>query len=142
MATTADAIILDALCARLDALTLASPLEVAWPNVDFDPPAEGYLAVNHFPAITDQVTLGDLGQNRHTGMFQVSVFVPEGDGSIAAMDVAGEIIAQFKRGTTLTSGGLSIRIIQPPYVAPMLQDPPFAQYPVTITYQADASNPS
>jgi hypothetical protein len=142
MATTADAIILDGLLEHLSGLTLSTPLTVAYPNVDFSPPSTGYLRATHFPNETTQVTLGDTGQNRHTGFLQVSVMWPNGTGDIIPLDIAGEVIARFKRGTVISKGGLSIRIINPPTISPALQDDPFTQYPITIRYQADAANPS
>lgn len=142
MALTADAIIFDGLCNHLDRLVLSRALKIAWPDVDFVPPAEGYLRVTFLPNVTVQGDLGTLGRNRHAGLFQVSLMWPEGYGSGEPMALAGEIIAHFKRGTVITRDGVTIHIDRPPYLSPALKDPPFTQYPVTISYRSDNSNPS
>lgn len=143
MASTADAIILDGLCSHLGDLTLSPDLQVAWPDRDMDdPPAAGYLRVTFLPNVTTQEELGDDGRNRHMGLFQVSVMWPEGQGSITPLDLAGDIIAHFKRGTVITQDGVQIHIDKPPYLSPRLKDTPYSQYPVTISYRSDNANPS
>lgn len=141
MASTTDAIILDGLCTHLAGLTLSTPLTVAWPDVDFTPPAAGYVRVTFLPNETMQSELGDAGRNRHMGLFQVSVMWPEGNGSVTPTDLAGEIVAHFKRGTVITHDGLIIHIDRPPYISPRLKDSPYTQYPVTVSYRSDNANP-
>lgn len=135
--------IFEALCARLAAGTFTGTPSIAWPNVAFDPPAAGYLAASLFPSEAQQVTLGGSGYNRHTGLFQVSVFLPKGEGEVDVRTVASEVVAQFKRGTDLTSGSFTLRIVRPPTVGPALYEgnSPYVQIPVTIRYVCDALNP-
>ena len=125
MASTADAIILDGLCSHLDGLTLSTPLQVAHPDKDFTPPEAGYLKVTHLPNVTTQEELGDAGRNRHMGLFQVSVMWPEGQGGVVPTDIAGEVIAHFKRGTVITQDGVTIHVDKPPYLSPRLKDTPY-----------------
>lgn len=141
MATGIEAIIFDGLLARLAALTLTPAMTVAYEGINFDPPAAGYLSAQHFPADANQTELGDNGRNRLTGLLQVSVFKPQGDGLIPALEAAASVAAHFKRGTAITAGSLFIRVIRPPVVAPALVDDPYVQIPVTIRYQVDAPNP-
>ena len=142
MATGIEAKIFEGLMARLASLTTSPSMPVAWPNVSYDPPATGYLRVSHLPNETDQVTLGASGQNRHTGILQVSVMWPKGDGSIDPLEVAAQVVAHFKRGTSFTQNSVDIRIVVPPSIAAPLDDDPFMQYPVTIQYLADTANPT
>lgn len=141
MATYTETQILRGLLDHLAELVLSPAMEVSWPNVAFTPPAEGYLRATHVPNTVNQVTLGDLGKNRHIGLFQIDVFWPQNAGDIAPMERAGAVAAHFKRGTVLTSESAVIRIIRPPSIAQALQSAPYIMIPVTIQYQVDASNP-
>lgn len=141
--TTVEAKIADALLTYLGTLTLSQALPIAMPNVDFTPPAGGkYLSAAHLPNATSQVTLGDNGFNRHIGLLQVSVVWPQNAGDIEPKEIAGQVVAHFKRGTVISHDGITLRIVQPPSVAPAIPDPPGYQIPVTIPYMIDAANPS
>lgn len=142
MATYVETSIVEALMARLATLTLSPALPVAWPNVDYTPPAAGYLRVTHAPNTATQVTLGTEGKNRHIGIFQVDVMLPIIIGISTPMEKAGAVAAHFKRGTVLTKDGISVRITRPPEIRPALQSLPYIQVPVIIRYQADADNPA
>lgn len=139
---TVEANIFGGLLKHLGEMVLTPPLPVSYPNAPFTPPASGkYLRASHLPNTTSAVTLGPNGINRHQGLFQVMVVWPENLGEIDAKVVADAIVTRFKRGTTITHNGQIIRIIQPPSVAPGMQDPPSYMVPVTIRYLADAANP-
>lgn len=142
MATGIESKILEAFLSRLSSLSLTPAMEVAWPDKPFDPPEQGYLRATHVPNTVTQVTLGDAGQNRYRGIYQVSVFWKRGATEIVAREKADLVAAHFKRGTTLSNGGLSIRIYTPPVVAQTFEDGPYTQTPVTIRYQVDSANPS
>lgn len=143
MATGIEAKILEGLLARLATLTTTpTAMPVAWPNVVYDPPETGYLRASHLPNTTEQVTLGGSGRNRHFGLFQVDVMWPKGTGNIAPMEIASQVVAHFKRGTSFTQNSVLILINSPPSVAPPIDADPFIQIPVTIEYQADTANPS
>jgi len=142
MATGVEASILEGLLAHLSSLTLVPAKSVAWPNVDFDPPDSGYLGVQLFPASTNQIALGDTGQNRHRGVFQVSVFWELGEGELDAQEAAASVAAHFKRGTQLLQDGLYVRVLTPPTVGPAVYDKKYIQIPVSIEYQVDADNPA
>lgn len=142
MATGIESRILDGLLTRLSTLTLSPVMEVAWPDKDFTPPAQGYLRPSLVPNTVSQVTLGDTGKNRHRGLFQISVFWKRNAGEIVAREKADLVAVHFKRGTTITNGGLNIRIYRPPVVAQTFTDGSYSHTPVTISYQVDADNPS
>jgi hypothetical protein len=142
MATGIEAKIFEGLMARMASLTTSPSMPVAWPNVSYDPPSTGYLRVSHLPNETDQVTLGTSGQNRHMGLLQVDVMWPKGEGSVDPLEVAAQVVAHFKRGTTFTQNSVDIRIVSPPSISPPLDDDPFRAYPVTIPYLADTANPT
>lgn len=142
MAVTPEGRIFDGLMRRLHALTLSPAMPVADPNVSFDPPSAGYIRAQHFPNTALQQELGDTGRNRFTGQLLLGVFKPLNTGATEANEVAGAIAAHFKRGTVITEDTQIIRIIRPPLVTGGLPEKSFFQIPVTVFYQADASNPS
>jgi hypothetical protein len=152
MAMSVEAKIAEALFAHLTALP-DSP-RVAWPNQSFNPPpaaeaddprlapiARMYLRVDHLPNRTTQAALGDEGQNRHVGLLQVGVMVRSNTGAMQATEMAGQVIAHFRRGVRLYHEGVVVRVNQPPYAAGALQLPNgWSMTPVTIPYLADAEN--
>lgn len=142
MATYVETKIFEGLLNHLSGLTLSPTMSIAWPGVAFTPPAAGYLRVRHFPNVTDQVTLGTSGKNRHVGTFQVEVLWPQDGGESTPKERAGAIVARFKRGTSITRESVIIRIIRPPSIAPSLEEPPYLSIPVSIRYQADTDNPT
>ena len=135
------AIAFEALAAHTKAFTNETP--TAWPNVDFKRPASGqFYRVQSFPTEANQVELGDAGRNRFRGLWQVSVYVPEGQGLRKGLATAQEAADHFKRGTVLEgASGIIVRILKPPVIGPSITEPPYVQIPVTIEYQFDAANP-
>jgi hypothetical protein len=133
--------ILASLCSHLADLALDPALPVAWPNVDFTPPSNGYLAVSHFPASVTQIETGSLGRDRYRGLFQVSVLKKHGIGSIAGgLTAANDIAAHFDRGSYIeTDGGLFVRIRQTPFVGPGFKDGSYWQTPVSVLYDCDSA---
>lgn len=127
---------------------LGSSLQIAWPNLDFNPPKDGsndplpYLQADLLPAQTTAAALGSAGQNRHTGIFQITIVQPEGSGLIDPLETADSIIAHFKRGTSITGDGDTIRIDGPPYTAPSFKDGAYRRLPVLIPYRVETSNPA
>lgn len=142
MATYVETHIMEALFARLASLTLSPTMPIAWPGTDLRPPSGGYLRASHLPNTTAQITLGTSGLNRHVGLFQIDVMWPESEGLTEPLERAGAVIAHFARGTTMTRGGVTVRVTSPPSLAPAQHDPPFMMVPVSIPYFADTANPS
>jgi hypothetical protein len=132
-----------ALATRTEATAGTTTAQFAWPNVDFVPPASGpYFRIQSFPTEAVQASLGDGGQNRFRGLWQIDVFAPEGEGLTDGLVLAQAFATQFKRGLALTTtGGLTVRVVKPPVIGPAIIDPPFVQIPVTVEYQFDAANP-
>ena len=126
----------DALLAKVASLVTGSPtLPIAWPNVAFNPPADGkYLEVAYFsnrPA-WEGVGAGVLDQ----GLLQITVHWPRGSGIIAPSQVVETIKAHFAKGTLLTSGSTVVRLNRAPWAAaPLVSDQDLA-IPVTIPWVA------
>ncbi|MGP9819186.1 DUF4128 domain-containing protein [Salinarimonas sp. NSM] len=142
-ATTVEAIIEEALNARLAALTLSPARPVAWPGVGFTPaPGAIYLEPRFLPNTAAQITLGDSGLNRHFGLYQVSVYGPAAGSHIALREIAGLVGAHFRRGLSLTRSGLTVRIDRPPSTGPSLTESALTMIPVTVSWFCDAANPA
>lgn len=155
--TTAESIIEEALLHRLSTLVLSPVVPVAWPRTKFDPvPTSPYLRPKFVPVPTQQMALGSNGPNRHSGLFQVSVFYPAlpdatasvPKGSIAPAEIAGSVIKHFKRGTIINRNGLFVRVgsadgsANVPWRSPAIEEPGWYQIPVTIPWWCDADNPT
>lgn len=98
-----------ALDARLNAMAALPP--VAWQNVSFTPTSGVlYLRPTLLPAPTVQAGLGDIGLDAYQGIYQIDIFAAVGGGRGLAEAQADLIGDQFKRGTSLTSGGISVRL--------------------------------
>jgi hypothetical protein len=113
---------------------------VAWENVAFTP-ATGvpYLAPYLLPGEPFQAEIGTAGINRHSGIYQISVFVPTGGGVAALNTLTGAMCDHFKRGTMLTYGGITVTV-QKAYSAPTMQETDWVHIPVTIQFICNAQN--
>ncbi|MQW72167.1 hypothetical protein GHK50_05530 [Sinorhizobium medicae] len=136
MAVGIDAIIFKALTDRL--LAMPQVLPVAGPNIVFPPAGQQmppkYLRLAFLPNQTRQITMGNDPQQKR-GLVQVSVVWPVGQGIIGALDVADQVIDQFKN-QTLFASGVKITISSEPWAAGPLQEGERVQIPVTIPYIA------
>jgi len=83
-----------------------SAASVAWPNISFTTPTSGLWYIPSFlPGIPNASALGNAAPNRHTGIFQIIVCAPYGQGEGAAVTEAERIIALLKRGTVIVRTG-------------------------------------
>lgn len=96
-----DVTIYSAFVAKVEAFATARSLPVAWPGVHFTPPATGaWLELAWFPNETRNMALGnDASQLR--GFGQVSCCARPGTGIVQPLDLAGEVIELFEKGTPL-----------------------------------------
>jgi hypothetical protein len=107
------------------------------------PGGASYLELTHMPNTVDQIFLGTAGENRHRGMVQIDVKMPENTALNDPLLIAGQVAGHFRRGLDLAgTGGLIVTIYRPPVIGPSLQDRPHLKVPVTIYYQAYVPNPS
>jgi hypothetical protein len=137
MATSTEAMILQALIERLEALTFTPPLPIAMPGVAFPESGatpENYLRADIMFNQTWQITLGDDPQQKR-GIFQVSVVWKKGVGLIKPLDAAGAVINHFKN-LDLWAGETRITIDREPWAASPLQEPDRVSIPVSISWHA------
>lgn len=125
-----------ALVKRLSTMSSPLPTQTAWENVAFDPPAGIYQRAFILPSATSNPTYGDTLQ-RETGIFQVSIYAPNGNGSGDAIERADIIRDWFYRGLSLVNDTVTVRIIRTPSIAPAIQDDLHYIIPVSIPYFCD-----
>lgn len=75
----------------------------------------------------------------HRGLFQITVYVPDGAGTNAAETAADAVCAVFRAGTHLSLNGEAV-IIDYAERAPVLRDAGFVYAPVTIAWRCYSPN--
>jgi hypothetical protein len=121
-------------------LTFPALPSVAWENVSFTPTTgTTYLRPFLLPGEPVQAELGTAGQNRHSGIYQISIYAPAGVGTSAAGTLRDNLIDFFKRGTTMTYSDITVQI-QKAFPGPMLQETDWIHIPITIRYRLLAAN--
>jgi hypothetical protein len=124
-----------ALETKLNALT--PTLATAWESVPFTPVVgTAYQQVNLMIADTLNPTLGGT-HYRIKGFMQVLLCYPPNAGAKTASTRADLLVNHFKRGTSLTSGGVTVIIDKTPSIAPALIDGVLYKIPVSIYFSAD-----
>jgi len=103
-----------ALQTKLNAMSPA--IAYAWQNVDYTPVVGiPYAAAYVLPAEPENPTMGD-GFYREQGIFQISLFYPLQVGTAVAEARAELIRTTFKRGTSMTSGTVTVRVNRTPEI--------------------------
>ena len=87
----------------------------AWENVDFIPPITAYQVVTVLFAQPENPTLGNAFF-RQRGYMQVQLRYPIGTGKQAAVAKAEAIQTAFKRGSSVSSGGITATIERSPEI--------------------------
>ena len=132
-----EASILNAFMHRINDLGLALP--IAWPNVDFTPPADGkYIAVSFMPNTATRVAITSGTPHRRVGLLQLSVFWPRGAGVYDPMAKADEIAAGFPADLILLGAGVRVRITKTPDIAGPLVEDHAVHIPVTVSWESFA----
>lgn len=132
-----EASILDAFMTRINGLSLGLP--IAWPNVDFDPPADGkYIAVSFIPNGANRVAISTDTPHRRIGLVQLSVYWPKGAGAVAPMEKADEVAAAFPADLRLTADGARVRVTKDADLSGPLVEDHALQIPVTVNWEAFA----
>jgi hypothetical protein len=136
MPTHIEAEIVHGLFNEANGITLGSGFVKAWEGVPYDPTGNnvGFVrfSVLKNDPINPRIRHGNEPIRR--GIFQASVFVPDGAGIVQATEQAGIIRDAFARGTRITSGNVTIRIDDEPTVGPAIQEEAWLQIPVSVPF--------
>ena len=122
-----------ALQAKLNGMTA---LATAWENVPYTPiVGTPYQAAYVLLAISDNPTFGD-DYYQEQGIFQISLFYPIQVGTSVVEARAQLIRTTFKRGTSMVSGTVTVRINKTPEISPGRVDGDRWHIPVKISFFA------
>lgn len=124
-----DSQIIQAAFERLSTIQNAPP--IAWPGINFQPPAAGiWFEALMFPNEPANLTM-DGDKAEQLGFFQVTVCFRPGTGVLMPMLAAEAVIDRFPKGLDL--GPVKVR--QRPWLAPTVTDDDRLFIPVTIPYR-------
>ena len=99
-----------ALEGRLATWAATQSLTVQYQNVPISQPATTYLRAWFIPAIRGSKDLAGL-HTLYAGIFQIDVVGVENVGTGAVATIVEAIAAQFPNNLSLSSGGLTIRLV-------------------------------
>lgn len=124
-----------ALESKLNAITPA--LATVWENTAYTPiTGTPYQRVFLLPADPSNPTVGDKFY-REQGIFQITLMYPLQTGAKAAQDRAELIRTAFKRGTSMISGSVTVKVEKTPAISPGRVDEDRWSVPVKIRWYAD-----
>jgi hypothetical protein len=116
--------------------TLSPALATAWENAPYTPVAgTPYQRAWLLIATPDNSTMGD-GYFREQGIFQITLMYPLQTGTSTAAIRAEAIRTAFKRGTSMTGNGITVRVELTPEIAVGRVDEDRWALPVKIRWSA------
>ena len=111
---------------------------IAWENMSFIPPTDGgaFASVFILPATPANPTFGS-SFHREVGLIQVTLNYPIDGGSGKVYVKAETVRDSFKRGTTFTSGGITVHVQGTPAIGPGIVQGNRYTLPIRINYFAN-----
>ncbi len=121
MADTVEKDIFQGLMLRMQAMTLPTGVERVLPGVTYAPTATTKFVSfeTHFNR-SIETDLSLVMDPIRQGFIRGNVMWPKGYSQVDAIDVAGIVRAQFKRGTSFYQDGTQIRFDQDPELGPLI----------------------
>lgn len=124
---------------RVASLVLSPVLEVAWPNTNYDPPAdEAYIAVKQFPNGATRYSQTGADPQQYIGILQLTVVTPLNKGPANATQIAGEVAEHFNTGLIMRSGAVKVIVTKAPEVATAITTDSSYDVPVSVEYFCQA----
>lgn len=109
---------------------------VAWPNAAFSPlPGQAYIRAEFIPVTRRPIVMGPHPMQRMTGLFMITVFVPERDGAGTGLALADVLSQRFNGSTTIQSPQVNV-CIEYSEVKLALHSSPFYAIPVQVGWYA------
>lgn len=102
-------------------------------------PAVGARHIRTYLMPADTLNPSQGAQHRlYHGIYQISIFLPENDGTGDSDDLAKAIEVLFKCPTTITKSGLNVQILQTPFISQSRPDGAgFWMTTITVKYSAN-----
>jgi len=118
----------------------AIPVEWNFYNDGTEPVISGlHFRQNLLPAETVVVGIENTGANQHQGVYQVMVCGKIGEPAGPLKDEVDAVLAEFKRGQTVSYGGVTTKI-ESIYESQPLYSEAYVKIPVTINYKSFIGN--
>lgn len=115
---------------------MSSVLPTAWENVPFSP-TEGVAWQKANLLMNDPVDYAvNLDVTEQRGLFQVTTYFPEGNGTATASAYAKSVADRFAPDQTLTSGGVDVEILSTARIATSRQIDGWWVTPITIPWRS------
>jgi len=125
-----------ALETKLKAFADLKGYPVAWPNVRYDPSTAPYLTSYNLPAETSTLGLSIGSSDDYSGIFQVDVRCPKGNGGNDSRTITNEVIAEFSKGSEQIANTTTVLIEQSWASGAFDIDDAWFSVPVSIRYRA------
>ena len=120
---------------------MASPLPTSVQNFPFNQTTgTPYQKAELLPAAPDNLIAG-RSTYFERGIFQVSLYYPNGAGMGAQEARAEAVQTAFRRGSTFSKGGVNVNITMTPKIAQGFRSEDFWCVPISITYQSQIATP-
>lgn len=128
--------IMGALFARAATFTA---LPIAWPNKQFDIPADGkYVSVFFIPNTTTRILIASDGPQRHIGILQLNVMWPLLADEEGARAVAGNLVELFSTDLKMIQNDVAVRVTKRPVASAMIVSDRNITIPVSVEYEVYA----
>jgi hypothetical protein len=128
---------------EVHAATVLTPIfaaNIAWPNLGFSPTAgTPYAKVDHLHAPTGPAGAGIDAPTRRRGVFQVSLFFPEGTGRAGILAAAQAVNDGFQRGLSLSKNDTLVRV-QGVSPGPYLNEEGWLHQPLSVSWLVHSSS--
>lgn len=126
----------DILTAALDRVdTYATALPIAWPNVNFEPPASGlWIEAAVLPNETGEIGWGADARREYLGLIQIAIYFRPGTGIVTATEEAEAIADHFPKGLVIGP----VEIAGRGSLAPAIYEEGKGHIRVTIPYRGIA----
>ena len=114
--------------------TTSADVPIAWDNVEYAPvTGTTFIRFSVYPGDAYQVSLGDRPLHRVVGIIDIGIFVPQGQGTETARDLA-DIAAEIFRNWQDTTNKIRCRS---PYLTRIGEEEGWFQMNVTVPYIRD-----
>lgn len=110
---------------------------IAWEDVTYQPDLSvSYIRVRNLPVANKAAGIGTSAPNKLTGIWEIIVCTPTGNGTGDANTMADQVEALFPRGFSLAACGGYVRSIDPPSRGRAIVTDAWAYLPISIPYYA------
>lgn len=125
---------------QLNNYITAYPIDLAMPNVEYNPEVgTDYLKVDFLPGEPTQNGIGTCSQNRIFGVYQITINTKINQGKYNANIIYKQLKEFFARGTAINYDTIGVRITKI-YLGGYLEESPWYRQVVNIQFRSDIDN--